>query len=742
MSFLKSLKDKRPHLMAKDLLFEIGTEELPARVIPRALGALEGFLKKNLASKRLGFSSIRTLGTPRRLVLIVEGLEEKQPDARLEVKGPQKKAAFDDSGKPTGALLGFAKSQGVDVNDIKTVKTDKGEYAYALKDIKGEDTLKVLPETLLDTISQEFMPKSMRWGSYDISFSRPIHWIVALYGNDIVPFTYGHIGSSDVTFGHRFLSPKQDGRPAPLKVDSIGSYLSSLSSGFVIPDPEERKRIIKEGLEKAALEVKGSILPDEGLLEEVAYLVEYPVVVRGSFEHEFLILPRDVIVNAMREHQRYFSIVNENGELLPYFVTIANTKANDLDIVRKGNERVLRARLNDAKFHFEQDMKKKLADRAEALKGVVFQVKLGTSYEKVERFTSLALYAGAKTGFSRPLDEGEQPSHFLTESLNPAAYDPKSVDPGLYSKYVVGRAAMLSKADLTTGMVGEFPNLQGTIGCVYAKKNGEAPEVCAAIYEHYLPTLSGGALPVSMPGAIVSIADKIDTITGCFSVGLIPTGAQDPYALRRQALGVIAIILDKGLRLSIDELVDEAIRLIGKKATRDKKEIRSDILEFLKERLKNQLLSQGLSFDAIDAVLSAPWFDIVDAVKRVKALEGFKSHPECGSLVIAFKRVSNILKGLEPGGRLPDAGLFQEVQEKELYDASSGIAPVIENYWKQGEYEKIFEALASIKDKIDAFFDKVMVMVEDESIKGNRLVLLNSVRDLYFRIADLSKLVA
>lgn len=727
--------------MSKDLLLEIGTEELPAKVVPRALSALEGFLRKNLEAKRLTFASIKTLGTPRRLALIVRGLEEKQPDSRVELKGPQKKAAYDSEGKPTGALLGFARSQGLELADIKLVSTDKGEYATAVKEIKGEDTAKMLPGVLLDTISQEFMPKSMRWGSYDISFSRPIHWIAAIYGLELVEFSYGHINSSDVTYGHRFLSGKKDGRPAPIKVSSVESYIKGLEASFVVPDPEDRKKAIRKGVEQAASDAGGSVLADEGLLEEVAYLVEYPVVLRGSFEKEFLSLPRDIIVNAMREHQRYFSVVNENGGLLPFFITIANTKPTDMDVVRKGNERVLRARLNDAKFYFEQDIKKPLVERVSSLKGVVFQAKLGTSFEKVERFTALALFLGHKVGFSKPLEEGEKPVDFASDSFNPAQYDPKSVDPGLYSKYIIGRAAMLAKADLTSGVVGEFPSLQGIMGSVYANRSGETAEVSAAIYEHYLPSSSGGALPATLPGAIVSIADKMDTICGCFAVGLIPTGATDPYALRRQALGIIAIVLDKGFRLRIDELVDETLRLLAPKAARSIEEVKSDVLEFFKERLRNQLLSQGLSHDSIDAVLSAPWHDMNDGVKRIKALEEFKANPDCQRLVVAFKRVSNILKGVEPGAAKPDAALLAEPEETALFEASKAIAPKMKELREKGDYRAAFETLASIKDRVDAFFDKVMVMAEDRKVRENRLALLNSIRDLYFRIADLSRLM-
>ena len=408
-------------------------------------------------------------------------------------------------------------------------------------------------------------------------------------------------------------------------------------------------------------------------------------------------LPRDIIVNAMREHQRYFSIVGKDGHLLPFFITVANTRPTDVDVVRKGNERVLRARLNDAKFYFESDIKKPLVDRVASLKGVVFQAKLGTSFEKVERFTSLALFLGAKIGFSRPLENGEKPADFASDAFNPAKYDPRSVDPGLYSKYILGRAALLAKADLTSGVVGEFPSLQGVMGSVYANRNGETQDVSVAIYEHYLPSSSGGALPASLTGALVSIADKMDTIAGCFSVGLIPTGAQDPYALRRQALGIIAIILDKGFRFDMGELADEALGLLSAKATRDAQEIRADVLEFFKERLRNQLLTQGLSHDSIDAVLSAPWHDMVDAVKRIKALEEFKANPDCQRLVVAFKRVSNILKGIDPGANGPDASLFAEAQEKALFEASRTIAPKMKALREKGDYKLAFETLASIK---------------------------------------------
>lgn len=727
---------KRNPPMPKDLLLEIGTEEIPASFIPKALDLLSGILKKNIESKRLSFKGIRTLGTPRRLTFIVEGLDERQADASIEARGPQTRAAYDKDGKPTGALLGFLKSQSVELKDIKTVTTDRGEYVCVTKELRGEDTASILPSILVDTLSQEFFPKAMRWGSYDLTFARPIHSILSIFGDKAIDFELGHIKSSSATFGHRFL---HSGGPIP--VNSVGAYLERLRSAFVIADLQERKDLIREGVNASAKEAGGEIVPDEGLLDEVTCLVEYPVILKGSFDEVFLDLPADVVVNAMREHQRYFSVVGPDGRLLPCFITVANTLAKDMSVVRKGNERVLRARLNDAKFYFEKDSRKKLSDMAEALKGVVFQAKLGTSYEKVERFATLAVHIGAMTGFSRPLEKNETVADFLTDSFNPALYDKTAIDPGLAAKFVLARGSMLAKADLTSGVVGEFPKLQGIMGSTYAKRGGEAEEISVAIYEHYLPTASAGQLPASVPGAIISIADKIDTVCGCFSVGLVPTGTQDPYALRRQALGIIAIILDKGLALPIDSLIDAALDLLEKKMTKERAEIRTSVLEFFKDRLKNQLLGQGLSFDSIDAVLSAPWFDIVDSVKRINALEAFKTHSACASLASAFKRVSNILKGVETDGTLPDPALFIEPHEKALFAAMTGAAPLIKAACERGNYTAAFEALASIRETIDGFFDKVMVMAEDPSIRQNRLKLLGSIRSIYFRMADLSKLV-
>ena len=416
-----------------------------------------------------------------------------------------------------------------------------------------------------------------------------------------------------------------------------------------------------------------------------------------------------------------------------------------MGVVVKGNERVLRARLSDAKFYFDSDVDVPFVEHAEALKGVVFQKKLGTSYEKAERFTRLALFIGATAGICAADGPGS-PAEYLLDENNPAtgsgpdSSPDSSNDPLKTMRLIIGRSAMLSKADLTTGVVGEFPKLQGVMGGVYAARSDETLDVSRAIVEHYLPTASGGVLPESLPGAIVSVADKLDTITGCFAVGLIPTGTQDPYALRRQALGIIAILTKGDIGVPLDTMVTHAARLLSDKLEGTEEEVVARVLDFFKERLRNQLLSEELPFDSIDSVLSAPWYDISDATLRIRAIEKFKAHPACNDLVIAFKRVSNILKKTEPEAKEPDPVLFIEDEERALYEASKSLAPIMDQQWKAGDYSNLLESLASIKERIDAFFDTVMVMAEEESIKANRLALLQNVSNLYSKIADLSKL--
>lgn len=720
--------------MAKDLLIEIGTEDLPSRFIPGAMESLKGMLKEGFDSHNLGFKGIHTFGTPRRLGAWVEGVDERQADRMVEILGPAKRVAFDEKGNPTKAAEGFAKVQGVGVTDLKIVQTEKGEYICARKRIKGERTEVIMSDLLPKVIASIPFPKAMRWGDGEITFARPIHWVLALLGSSLIPFQVGRVKSGAISYGHRFLRPK------PFRVKGVRDYLKRMKDSYVILDPQERRSLIEKGMEEVSINVNGMVLKDEELLDGVINLVEYPVVLRGSFDKGFLSLPKEVVINAMREHQRYFSVVDTNGNPLPYFITISNTPAKDLEVVVKGNERVLRARLNDARFYFEKDIKIPLKDRVEALKGVVFQARLGTSYEKVERFTRLAVYIGSEIDFCNGMDALERAEDFLTPGYNPISYDRSKTNPKFLKKLIIGRAAMLCKADLVSGMVGEFPKLQGIMGREYAIHSGEDHEVAMAIYEHYLPLSSGGGLPAEPPGAIIGIADRMDTICGCFGVGLIPTGTTDPYALRRHALGIIAIILDKGFKVSIYDIVDTSLQYLRDKLTKPLHETRMEVLEFFKERLRHQFLSQGYSFDVVDAVLTAEWYDIVDTVKRIKALEGFKKDPSYPALVTAFKRVSNILKGFEFKERT-EPSLFEDPVERGLFNVVEKIAPEMERCWEEGDYEKAFEGLTSLKGPIDTFFDKVMVMVEDERVRKNRLLLLNNIRNLYLRIADLSKLI-
>ncbi len=642
--------------------------------------------------------------------MIVEGLVEKQPDITKKVSGPKKEAAFDKDGEPTKALSGFMKSKGITLEDIKFETTKKGEQVYAEIFYEGWETKKRLEKQILpELISADLFKKTMCWSTCKApAFARPVHWLLALYGGEVVDVSFGNINSGSTTRGHRFLS---DGNE--IEITGASDYVAVLKGASVIVDPAERTSIIAEGIEKAAKDGGGTLLPDDGLLKEVVNLVEFPVVLRGGFDEEFLNLPREVIVNAMRAHQRYFSVVDSNGELLPYFITVANIAASDPKVVINGNERVLRARLNDAMFYFEQDSKVKMDEWVEGLKGVVFQAKLGTSYEKVERFTKLACDIG-----------GLQPIENRPDLKN------------------LERAARLSKADLVSGMVMEFPKLQGYMGSVYAERAGEPEEVSIAIREHYMPIAAGAELPSTTAGATISIADKMDTIAGCFGVGLIPTGTQDPYALRRAALGILAMIENGSVGIALEDLIEDAVKGIGKKLTRDGDEVNAEIREFFKERLKNRLQSDGLSFDSIDAVLSLSidrWSNLGDAVARMEALEAFKSHPKCVQLIIALKRVSNMLKGKTINFR-DKLGTITNEYEKALDDARGEIDLPIIKLREKRDYAGVFEKLITLIEPIDDFFNKLMVMHEDSIIKNHRLCILDEVQNLYIDIADLSKL--
>ena len=687
--------------MRKELFLEIGTEEIPAAFLPKAMADLDALIRKEFEHARVSHGEVRTLGTPRRIALLVRDLDEQQPDAEVTALGPAKKVAYDADGKPTKAAEGFARGQGVDVQDLSVATTEKGEYVAVTKRIVGRPTADLLTEILPRLIGAIPFRKSMRWGDLDVRFARPMHWIVALFDGVVVPFSFGSINSGSASRGHRFMAD------ASFPVRDFAHYLDECERHFVIPDPEKRKEIIRREVEQAARAAGGRVLPDEGLLEQVTFLVEYPSVVCGSFERDFLQVPKEVLITSMREHQRYFSLVDEDGRLLPNFITVNNTLAEDPAVVRRGNERVLRARLSDARFFFEEDKKVSLEGRVEDLKGVVYQAKLGTSYEKMERFRTLA--------------EG------LASRLCPEVAGR------------VSRAAYLCKADLVTGMVGEFPELQGVMGREYALLSGEEPDVARAIHEHYLPTQAGGDLPATDIGAFVSIADKLDTICGCFGVGLIPTGTADPYALRRSAIGIIAILLDRGYDLSLTDLIDSSLDLLRHKLTRDETLVRGDVLDFFRGRYVN-LMAGRYPSDVVEAVVAVSFDNLNEANARMAALAEFRERPDFEPLAVAFKRVCNIVK---EGTDIPvDAGLFQDDAERELSRAFDVVASTARGKIGNKDYLAALAEIAGLKSPVDAFFDRVMVMAEDERVRNNRLALLTGIARLFGVIADFSRISA
>jgi glycyl-tRNA synthetase beta chain len=687
--------------MAKELFLEIGTEEIPAGFLPKAMADLDGLIRKELETARIGFGEIRTMATPRRLALVVKGVAEQQTDAETTAMGPAKKVAFNDDGTPTKAGEGFARGQGVAASALTIVATEKGEYVAVTKKEIGVATAGLLVEILPRVINNIPFKKSMRWGNQDVRFARPMHWIVALFDGVVVPFSFGNIQSGSMSRGHRFMAN------TPFPVRDAGHYLEECERHFVIPEPEKRKEIIRREIERVAKVAGGNVLADEGLLEQVTYLVEYPSAVHGTFSPEFLAVPKEVLITSMREHQRYFSLVDAQGKLLPGFITINNTLTEDPTVVVKGNERVLRARLSDARFFFDEDRKVPLEKRVEALKSVLYQAKLGTSYEKMERFRALA--------------EG------LAEQLQPAL------------KAKVYQAATLCKADLVTGMVGEFPEVQGIMGREYALLQGIDAEVASAIAEHYLPNQAGGELPASDLGAFVSIADKLDTICGCFSVGLIPSGSADPYALRRAALGIINIILAKGYNLPLLPLVNRALDQLNSKLTRKREDVFADVMDFFKGRFVN-LHTDRFPTDVVDAVVAVSFDNLVDAAAKIEALSGFKNREDFEPLAVAFKRVCNIVK--EPVTAAVDEKLFQDPAEGALFQAFKNVASSVETKVGQREYLAALTEIATLKGAVDQFFDKVMVMAEDEPVRANRLALLQEIKSLFRDIADFAKLTA
>ena len=693
--------------MGKELLLEIGTEEIPPAFLPKALRDLGEIARAELTANRIRHGEIRTMGTPRRLFLSVAEVAERQQDQVIEKLGPAVRVAFDEQGNPSRAAVGFAKGQNLAVAGLECVTTEKGEYLCARKKIIGEQTEGLLPAILTKVITDIPFRKSMRWSDYEFRFARPIHWILALFDGRIVPFRIANIESGRMSRGHRFMSPD------PFPVNSRQEYFDETRGRFVVVDPAERMEIIRDETRKAAATVGGLVLPSEELLETVTFLTEYPTVVCGNFDREFLELPQEVLTTTMISHQKYFPVVDERGALLPYFITVNNTLARDPSVVKRGNERVIRARLSDARFFFEADRKIPLDERVEGLRKVVFHTLLGTSYEKVLRFEELAGWIARNV----------EPSHG---------------DQTLFLKRV-RRTALLAKADLDTQMVCEFTELQGIMGREYALLAGEDPVVAKAIHEHYLPIAAGGELPESDEGAVVSIADKMDTICGFFGVGLIPTGTADPYALRRQALGVINIILTKRYPFSLGSLIDRSLAILGPLLRRPADETKASVLEFLRGRFENLLITRGHPYDVVDAVLATGVQNLVTADDKIRAMETFKSDPNFQPLAVAFKRVVNIIRCFQNGAI--DPALFSGPEESNLHEAFLKIRETVASHISGGDYSAVLFDLARLRGPVDGFFETVLVMAEDERVRFNRLSLLKEISTLFHDIADFSKIV-
>ena len=681
--------------MSKDLLLEIGTEEVPAHVMPHLLADLKRLAGDMFAERRLAYESLRTIGTPRRVALLVTGLAERQEDVSTETRGPSVAIAFDAEGNPTKAGAGFARGQGIEPSAL----IQRDGYVYASVHEKGAETAQLLAELLPELIRAIPLPNSMRWGDLDFRFIRPIRWIVALYGTEVVPFTLANVTSGNTSRGHRTLAPQD------FVIASPADYEAACEKAYIIVDQERRRAMITEQIAETAQAAGGTaeITPD--LLEEVLYLVEYPTALSGAFEEKYLALPAETVITPMRDHQRYFPVKAADGSLLPVFITVRNGGREHLDVVAHGNERVLRARLADAQFFFDEDRKKSLAEHREKLKTVVFQQGLGSMYEKTERLMELV------TAIVEDLADDD------------AAYETMAAD--------ARRAAELSKADLVTGMVTEFTELQGIMGRAYAALDGEKLAVARAIDEQYMPRFAGDELPQSALGFALSVADKIDNIVGTFSRGKIPTGSQDPFALRRQALGLVLMLIENESDLLLSDLVDEACDLYAlDEAAREK--MQTDVADFIRLRLKNVLTERCVRYDVQEAVLADVDF-VADVPVRAAYVERLLASDGADALVQSFVRVGNIARAAEEGE--VDAALFAAPEEGALLAAYEKADALFD------EGEDTLAAEQELARAIDAFFDAVMVMDKDERVRANRLSLLKAIDNYLLQTADYSKIV-
>ena len=681
------------------LLFELGSEELPPKTLLKLSNALLNNIVQGLNAAELTFTASKAYATPRRLAVLIENLATAEPDKTVEKRGPAIQAAFAPDGSPSKAALGFAASCGTTFEQLERLKTDKGEWLAFTQAVKGQATEEIIPDIIRQAIAALPIAKRMRWGSFVTEFVRPVHWALLLFGDKVIDTEILGLNTGNTTQGHRFHAPQK------ITISQPEDYEQALfNQGKVIADVEQRKTIIRDKAEQAAAKVGGIAHIEEDLLEEIAALNEWPVPITGNFDPRFLVLPKEVLITTMQTNQKYFPVENADGGLLAHFITFSNIESTRPESIQQGNERVVTPRLSDAEFFWNQDRKQPLAAHIDSLKAVVFQEKLGTVHDKSVRVSRLAVR--------------------IAEQL--------SADAGLAE-----RAAMLAKTDLLTNMVGEFGNLQGIMGRYYALAEGEAPEVAWALEEQYFPKQSGSPTAASTIGQILAIAEKIDTLAGIFSAGLIPTGDKDPYALRRAALGSLRTMIENGLNLNIRELLGVALSQFTHDF--DKEKTQAAIVDFVFDRLKGYCLDKGYSADEFDAVMALAPDEPLDFMQRLAAVKAFRQLPEAESLAAANKRISNILKKSDTAPA-DSIGTLVEPQEQQLLIAAQQSAKDIQPLLAQRDYQATLNRLAGLRNDVDAFFDHVMVMCDDPELRANRLALLNLLSGQFLTCADISRL--
>ncbi len=693
----------------ENVILEIGTEEIPAQYMENALKDLNQLAKKYLEEARINYKEIKVYGTPRRLILFILHIKEKQEDIFQKIKGPAYSIAYNIDSQPQKPALKFAQSQGINVEDLIVENTKKGEYIFASKSIIGQPTMEILSRIFPEIIKGMQFPKSMRWGEKSFRFIRPIRWILALYGKEIIKFNLNGLDSENITFGNRLLAPQK------IKISSTQEYFKKLEKNYVIVDPKIRENIVKTDIKQIIKEIGGEKIINEKQLKEIIYLVEYPNAILGKYDKKYLELPKDVLIMVMEKHQKYFPVFKNKHELLPQFIVIINNSKKNASKIREGNENVLKARLEDAKFFYQEDQKILLEKKVDKLKNVIFQENLGSLFDKTERLKLLCDYISDMLQVEQKVKKG------------------------------LLRSAGLCKADLVTEMVKEFPELQGTMGKEYAVLSGERKEIAEAILEHYLPRFSGDRLPRSKNGIILGIADKVDSITGCFITGLIPTGSQDPYGLRRQSRGLIAIILKNKLQISLKDIFWKSLYLyqesVSVELKIDPNEIVSQILNFFKQRVKNIFLDEGIRYDVIDAVLAVDGDGNVVVIEhRIKTIEQLYNQPVFRKILNSSSRVLNLSKNNEETEI--DPLLLKEKAELSLYHDYESIYSRTRELISNKEYKKVFKLLGDLCEPVDEFFNQVLVMDKDKDIRKNRIALIKKVGMLFNQIADLSKIVS